>query len=567
MTLSPDELGTDTVQATPLDQPASTAATASLPSDYLSDTALTPLQVLQRFRPHDGTLTDFFASRCERQADLVFMQFDDRTWTWAQTVADAAHVAQTLASHGVGTGDRVLVSGVNSAWHVLCLLACAQLGAIFVPVNPAFKTEELAYVVSHAEPAVIVCDAQARTAVNAVLAKGSRGCAVLGLDAGLLTARPDTVAVVSSASEHATNTSPDTPCVMIYTSGTTGFPKGVLHSHHNLVLAGEAFVERLHLQPDERMFLILPMFHINALFYSVAGAMAAGATLLIEPRFSASAFWQRVVALQATQVNVIEAIVSILLSRADEEYIPGHTLRKIYGVRQGSVQRFTDRFQVPILIGGYAMTEIPGVLSTPFDRPMRPNSMGVLCKHPDPDYPWAQCRIVDDAGQPVAQGETGELQVKTPILMLGYFRDDEQTRASFQDGWFMTGDLVKADADGFYYFVSRKKDIIRRRGENIAGQELDRIVAEHPDVLLAAAIGVPSSFGDEDILVAVTPKPGVTLLPADIITWCRDRLTPIKVPRYVSLVDNMPLTPTHKVAKAQLKKDSRVIDNAVDFEK
>ena len=149
--------------------------------------------------------------------------------------------------------------------------------------------------------------------------------------------------------------------------------------------------------------------------------------------------------------------------------------------------------------------------------------------------------------------------------MQGYFNDEEQTRKSFRDGWFLTGDLVRADAQGRYYFVSRKKDIIRRRGENVAGSELDRVIGEHPGVLVAAAIGVHSECGDEDILVAVKPKEGLALTEQDVVDWCRQRLTAMKVPRYVILLDDMPLTPTHKVAKAELRKDPPLRQRAVDF--
>jgi carnitine-CoA ligase len=194
-----------------------------------------------------------------------------------------------------------------------------------------------------------------------------------------------------------------------------------------------------------------------------------------------------------------------------------------------------------------------------------PNCMGLLCRHPHPGRPWAECRIVDDDGRDVTVGETGELAVRTPILMQGYFNDEEQTRKSFRDGWFLTGDLVRADAQGRYYFVSRKKDIIRRRGENVAGSELDRVIGEHPGVLVAAAIGVHSEFGDEDILVAVKPKEGLALTEQDVVDWCRQRLTAMKVPRYVILLDDMPLTPTHKVAKAELRKDPTLRQRAVDF--
>jgi crotonobetaine/carnitine-CoA ligase len=221
---------------------------------------------------------------------------------------------------------------------------------------------------------------------------------------------------------------------------------------------------------------------------------------------------------------------------------------------------------VPHLIGGYGMTEIPGVTCNPVEGPQKKGSMGPVGRHPDPARPWAQCRVVDEAGHDVPDGTVGELVVKTPIVMQGYYRDPEQTKNAFRDGWFLTGDLVKRDADGYYFFVSRKKDIIRRRGENIAGAEIDRVVGAHPAVLEAAAVPVPSELGEDEILVAVVTKHGQKLDAGEIARWCADRLAPMKVPRYVLLVDELPHTPTHKVAKAQLKADATLKDRAVDLQ-
>jgi crotonobetaine/carnitine-CoA ligase len=191
--------------------------------------------------------------------------------------------------------------------------------------------------------------------------------------------------------------------------------------------------------------------------------------------------------------------------------------------------------------------------------------MGPVGRHPDPDRSWAQCRVVDEEGRDLADGNAGELWVKHPIVMQGYFRDEHLTRDSFEGDWFKTGDLVRRDAEGCFWFVTRKKDIIRRRGENIAGAELDRVVCEHPAVNEAAAIPVPSELGEDEILVCVVPHPGTTLTPADIAEWCRARLAPMKVPRFVLLTDSLPHTPTHKVNKQVLKADSSLAARAVDL--
>jgi crotonobetaine/carnitine-CoA ligase len=192
--------------------------------------------------------------------------------------------------------------------------------------------------------------------------------------------------------------------------------------------------------------------------------------------------------------------------------------------------------------------------------------MGLPGKHPDPNRPWAICRIVDDEGLDVPVGVAGELWVKTPIAMQGYFRDPEQTEQAFHDGWLKTGDLVKCDEDGYYFHLSRKKDIIRRRGENIAAAELEMVISELPGIYQVAAIAVPSELGEDEILIAAVKKPDASLTEQDVVDWCRARLTAVKVPRFVSFLAELPLTPTHKILKSALRADSQVRARAVDFQ-
>ncbi|PWI07184.1 long-chain fatty acid--CoA ligase [Streptomyces sp. NWU339] len=512
----------------------------------------TSAEVLALYREHDDTLIDLVAGRAAADPDRPMLVCGERSWTWAQAADATGRLAGHLRNRGVEAGDRVLVMGRNSDWHVLALLAAAGLGAVFVPVNPDFKAEEAAYVLRQSGARAILCDEAAEPVAEAARDDVDSSAWIQRLDGGLLDAEP---IELGGGDRQA-------PCVMIYTSGTTGFPKGVLHSQQSVIAAGESFVERVRLQPHDRVLTILPLFHVNGLLYSVAGALAAGATLLLEPRFSASRFWPTVKRLGATQVNMIEAISAILLNRPGDEYVPGHGLRKVYGIRQASTRAFRERFEVPHLVGGYGMTEIPGILSTPYDAEARPGSMGRLCRHPDPARPWAQCRIVDEAGADVPDGEVGELWVRTPIVMLEYFREPEQTADAFEGDWFRTGDLVRRDEDGWYYFVARKKDIIRRRGENVSGAELDRVVAEHPEVVLAAAVGVPSEMGDEDILLVATPRADSLLTEQEVADFCGARLARIKRPRYVLLTQDMPLTPTGKVAKHLLRADATLRDRA-----
>jgi crotonobetaine/carnitine-CoA ligase len=527
----------------------------------------TPLAVLNAFRPHNGSLHDAFASRLEVKGDAPFIIKEDNTLSWSEFDQKYKKLAQALHQRGVRHGMRVAIMGRNDAAHVLTLFALAYLGAMMVPVNPDFGERETSYVFKHAEVCGVIADTAAIPVVEIALKTVEGSPWIIKIDAPSEDADSLSGAIQQScAPQQSPQGKPTDTCIIIYTSGTTGFPKGVMHSQFNLVTAGEANVERLHLQPEDRVMIILPFFHVNAVFYSLSGVLASGACMILIPRFSASNFWHSAADHGATVVNIIEAIGSILCARDRSEYRADHTLRAAYGVRKGSAAVFRQEFGIQQLFSGFGMTEIPGVTCNPWEGPDKPGSMGLPGKHPDPNRPWAICRIVDEQGLDVPVGTAGELWVKTPIVMQGYFRDPEQTQQAFHDGWLKTGDLVKCDEDGYYYHLSRKKDIIRRRGENIAAAELEMVIGELPGIYQVAAIAVPSELGEDEILIAAVKKSGAHLTEQDVVEWCRARLTAVKVPRFVRFLEELPLTPTHKILKSALRADLQVRAQAVDFQ-
>jgi crotonobetaine/carnitine-CoA ligase len=524
----------------------------------------TPLEVLSSYPPHCATLWSLLESRAKAGSARECLVYGGRSWSYGAVLEAAGRAAALYAARGVKPGDRIGVMSLNHPSTVFTLLGLARLGATMVPVNPDFGVEEARYVLSHAQVSGVLSSPQALATVEAA-------CAGLEPAPWLMTNDAMYEEAISFLKDEAVDEAgkPESIVIFVYTSGTTGFPKGAMHSQQNFVLAGEGFVERMHLQPEERILCILPMFHVNAIFYSLAGALAAGATIILLPRFSASAFWQTVADTGATEVNTIAAVSNILMRRSRSEYVPGHKLRKIYGgpFNEEVYRVFADEFGVPGLIEGYGMTEIPGALNNPFDGRRKIGSMGKPSRHPDRSLKFTEMKVVDDEGRELPDGEVGELVVRTPMVMKGYYRDPEQTKAAFRDGWFLTGDLGRRDAEGYFWFVARKKDIIRKRGENISGAELDRVVATHPDVLEAAAIPVPSELGEDDILVAVIPRPGTSPSAESIAQWCRERLAAIKVPRYIAIVDSLPHTPTHRVAKFRMRDDPTLKARAVDLGK
>lgn len=533
--------------------------------------ALSPAAVLARYPAHIDTLPSLFATRVASVPHAPSLRFDAREYTYAELDLASSRFAEVLRRHGTRPGQLVACIAESSDLMVVAFLACAKLGAVFVPTNPALTARELSFVLGHSKPAIVLSSARNSARLPALADALETRPAILTLETyGLLAT--STQNVLTQLAAHAQDEldelppiTPNMPLVVVYTSGTTGHPKGVVHSHRNYVWAAEAFVERMHLQPTERLLTVLPFFHINALFYSLGGALAAGAMLITADGFSASRFWDFATAVGATQFNTLAAVGSILSKRPRTEFNPRHRLRKIYG---GPISAevdtvFREEFGVPALIEGYGMSEIPGACNNPFDGPHKLGSIGVPARHPRLPMPFVAMRVQDDSGRELSDGEVGELAVKTPIAFQGYLHDTAQTAAAFRDGWFLTGDLVRRDSQGYFYFIARKKDIIRVRGENVAGAELDRILGNHPGIAEAATIGVPSELGDEDILAVLVANDGALEI-ADLMIWCGAQLAAIKIPRYWVWVDELPHTPSHRVAKHFLKADKTLLTRAFD---
>jgi len=514
------------------------------------------------------TLTELFQTQAAHDPSRPFVLYQDRSWSWAAFDDRVQRVAELLTSQEVGKGDRVAVVSTNNDHYVAVLLAIARIGAIMVPVNPELRAEEMRYVLGHAEVSGVfvslacldVCKAataQLQALPWLVLLDGSRD-GLPSLDQ--LIEQSPRVALRSSGQ-------PDDTVAIIYTSGSTGFPKGVMHSQRSYVTIAHVSRQRVELTAEDRSMLVLPLFHVNALFYSIGAVLAAGASMLIVPRFSASTFWQTAAEHGITQVNVVESIGNIIKARPRSEFRDEHKIRVVYGVRPQAAETFHTDFHVPDLMLGFGMSEAPAFMCNPWHGKRKLESLGVIARRPGTSEPWGEARIVDDAGVDVAPGETGELWLKTIALMQGYFRDPQQTKDAFHDGWFKTGDIVRQDSDGYYHFVSRKKDVIRRRGENIAGAEIDRIIMAHPAVRDVAAIAVPSELGEDEILAVVAVKDNRSATAVDIRDWCRSHLAAHKVPRFIVFMDELPYTGTHKVAKAELRRDPSLRARAVDLSK
>jgi carnitine-CoA ligase len=447
-----------------------------------------------------------------------------------------------LRAAGVRAGDRVVVTARNTPGFVLNWLALMEVGAIQVPINPKSSPAELAGFVRQVEPAAVITDRELARAVDTAVKEAGSGAA-----------RLDVTALFDAVADNRgpANVAPHDVAVMIPTSGTTGRSKLVMQTHLAYVMAGEGFPFWLRLTSDDRLLTSLPLFHINAPAYSVLGSVAACASVVVLPGFSASTFLDSARRYETTEFNAIGAMLEILMrqpERADDADTP---LRLCYTgpspdrERQLQIER---RLGLEIVCG-YALSETPYGLV--WQRGTRPyGTLGAPRQHPEQGH-VNDARVIEN-GCPVAAGGVGELELRNPAIMRGYYEMPEETAAVLVDGWVKTGDLVRDNGDGTYTFVGRKKEVIRRRGENLSPAEVEAALERHPDVAEAAVVAVPSDLSEDDVKAFVLAAGERSVDLDELHAFAGEQLARFKVPRFYEVVEQLPHTPTGRLAKHQL---------------
>ncbi len=506
-------------------------------------------------------IRDFLEAAVREVPDRPFLIWQDEPETYRQFGERVDRAAAAWHDLGVRKGDRVVFMVDNSPDFLHAWLGLAKIGGILSAVNTGYTIEEVAPQATHSDPSFVLVS-RAHAALWEEL--GPRlGVEVLHL--GLHERFRDFLALVDAAEPVAPQVDLDGDDLisLIYTSGTTGRSTGVMQTHRNFVLTGQSYPAWLDIRDGDRLYVCLPYFHINAQAYSTMGAIGARATIVLAPRFSASRFWPEVRRHGVTHFNFIGAMTMILAGREATDEDADNDVRVAYGGTklpydlQMDVER---RFGLRI-ISGFGMSETTFGFVEDVHGYRQPGSIGKPRQHPDAAVPRNEARLLDDQGQEVGPEVLGELHLRGPAHALGYFRDPERTAESFlPDGWLRTGDLLRRDADGFYFFVDRKKDVIRRRGENVSSVEVERVLVDHPSVQYAAVVGVPSELTDEEVLAWVVPRDGATIEPGALLEWASSRLARFKIPRYVRVVDDLPRTGSHKVRKEALREGWRTPD-------
>jgi crotonobetaine/carnitine-CoA ligase len=488
------------------------------------------------------------STAAERDPDGVWLRTDDGTATFATAAGQVSQLAQRLRDGGVRHGDLVVVTARTTPPYLLCWLALASLGAVTVPTDPAGTPGELAGLVGQVRPRLLVTDLELQPVVDEAGMVDLPELGVVDVD-DLVT---DWQAGVTDAPSLRADVTGDDLAVLIPTSGTTGRSKLVMQTHRAYAFAGEGFPYWMELTAADRLMTSLPLFHINAPAYSALGSLACGAGLVLLPRFSASGFLDSARRHGATEFNAIGAMLEILMRQPPRADDADTDLRLCYtgpSPAREWQEAFEARFGLRVVCG-YAMSESPyGLIWRRGSRPF--GTLGSIRQHPTLGV-INEARVVDNDGTDVGVGETGELLLRNPVVTPGYWGMPDETAAAIVDGWLHTGDLVTVNADDTYTFVSRRKEVLRRRGQNLSPAEVEDAIAGHPDVLEVAVVAVPSELTEDEVKAFVVAAPGSSLDFAELRTWTGQRLSAFKVPRFWQAVDALPRTPTSRVAKHRL---------------
>ena len=433
-----------------------------------------------------------------------------------------------------------------------------------MPININFKETEIRYILQHSEASRIVIHQDYYPILSRIERSellNLKDVVLCGDKVPASRTIPFSTLLEEGTELAEVTISEEDPAVCIYTSGTTDRPKGVLNSHKNWVLTGQAYAYTVGVTAEDRVMTPNPLFHANAQVYSTMGSLAAGASLILLERFSASRILEQARQYEATKMVLVQAVTPWVWNRPRrvddgdnpvETLVAGNVPAEIY-------HDFEERFQLKIQTI-YSLTEaVLGIMAPRRGtQPRKPGGIGVPMEHPDPSIK-NEVKIIDDTGSEVLRGKQGEIIIRNPLTMIGYFKDSEKTAETKRDGWIRTGDIGYQDEDGYFFFVGRKKEVIRRRGELISPVEIERVINSHPGVEESAVIGIPSGLGsgEEEVKAYVRLKPDESTAPQEIISWCSEKLAEFKVPRYLEFRDDFPRSAIGRIQKNLLKAEKQ----------
>jgi carnitine-CoA ligase len=542
----------------------------------------------------ERTIGRILADKARRIPQHTFLIWQDQRYSYAQLESLTNRYANGFSALGIQHGDHVAVMLPNGPEFFWVVWGLAKLGAVAVPLNTAAKGDMLRYFIDQSDSMCMVIDQQwldrlaplvkelskvkrylvargdacndARSEVQSDTRNGAPGATIPGSPESVFAAQKtisesaairDLVEIVSldGTAPPLDRVKSSDPHLIVYTSGTTGPSKGVMCPHSQALFVGMQIASEYGYQTDDVLYTCLPLFHVNALWYSSCAALWAECSIALSARFSASVFWDEICAMGATQFNALGAMANIIVQIPPGDYERKHRLRQcmLVPMQKSLYDEVRQRYGVKIT-AVFAMSENYAVTNfAPDDRSDKVGSAGS-------PRGASLIKIINDEGLELAAGQVGEILVKPTqpgSMMLGYYKMPEATTLAFREGWFCTGDRGYLDSDSYLYFVDRKKEAIRRRGENISAYEVEMILSKHPAILEVAAIAVPSEMSEDEVMVYVVLQPGHTLSEREVVAFGVDHMNYFMVPRFVAFVDQLPKTATQKIEKYKLQQDAK----------
>ncbi|MBK6585214.1 MAG: AMP-binding protein [Gammaproteobacteria bacterium] len=497
------------------------------------------------------------AMQAQAIGERPFLLADARRFSFSEVNRRVNELAAGLAARGLTVGERLAFCMESGPEVIFLALAANKLGAVWVPINTEYKGDWLEDTIRRSRPRILVTDTQHAARVADVRERlALEHLLVHGGSSELPEAEElATVAVAGALEPDMSGFSRGDICSVLWTSGTTGKSKGVLQSHNVFFNAVRGASEQFAATEGDVVYSVLPMYNTAAWVTSILRALFNGLPLAIDPQFSVRNFWERVDYYGATQTFTLGAMHMFLWNAPAREDDAAHCLRKMMAIPMPPevATPFSKRFGVQLMKQGLGQSEAQA-----------------LCSHnesPDPEPPAASCgrpasnleaKLVDDSGNEVPIGEPGELWVRPlqPYLIFsGYFDDPEATARAFEGEWYKTGDMLRRDDRGYYYFSDRKKDAVRYKGRNISTFEVELAARRHPAIRDCAAFGVPSQelASESELKLDVLLKPGESLTALELAQFINDNAPYFFVPRYIEFVDSLPYTPTNKLQKFKLR--------------
>ena len=503
-----------------------------------------------------------------RFGNRPILQFEECTFGYGDFDDLSNRAAAGLQQMGIDKGDKVALMLPNCPEYLFLWFGLSKLGAVAVPLNTAHKGDILTYMLTQSDSRALAVGGEYIAQVEAALKETPRLLDVITFSpSGERRVSPSKSTtrweqlIDNSGSYRRAEVFAFDPLSLMYTSGTTGPSKGVVIPQNHPCCIAEIGCEMGKYSSEDAVYVTLPLFHVSGQFLCIMPSLLSGARIVLTPRFSASRFWDDIRRHHCTRSIAISSMLPILFKAQGTPHDRENPLEIMLtaGAPRGIVDEFEKRFAVN-LVEFYGMTEVGIPLTSGTGR--KTGSCG------KPVYGY-MVKIVDEYGCETGPNTVGELLMRSAhpfFMMLEYYKMPEKTVEAWKDLWFHTGDYFYSDDDGYFYFVDRKKDAFRRRGENVSSYEVERIINAHPAVLESAAVAVKSDLGEDDILVCLSLKPGSTLSPKELWDYCRDRMAYFMVPRYLRFMTSLPKTATERVQKFQLREEG-VTSDVWDIEK